>query len=126
MTAVPAELRYTTDHEWVRADGATWTVGITEHAACALGDIVFLLPPPAGTSVRKGVPCGEIESTKSVSDVCAPADGRVVAVNEEAVADPTSVNRDPYGDGWLFRMTAEGEGDLLDADEYAALVGADA
>jgi glycine cleavage system H protein len=120
--SLPADLSYTSDHEWLATDGALSTVGITAHAAESLGDVVFLSLPAVGSTITGGEPCGEIESTKSVSDLFAPADGEVVEINEAAVADPAVVNRDPFGDGWLFRMRITGAGDLLDATAYAALV----
>jgi glycine cleavage system H protein len=119
---LPADLDYTTDHEWIATDGDVATVGITAHAAEALGDVVFLSLPDAGSTIVGGEPCGEIESTKSVSDLFAPADGEVVEINEAAVADPAVVNRDPYAEGWLYRMRITGAVELLDATAYAALI----
>jgi glycine cleavage system H protein len=119
---LPANLSYTSDHEWIATDGDVSTVGVTAHAADALGDVVFLSLPAVGSTVVGGEPCGEIESTKSVSDLFAPADGEVVEVNEDAVADPAVLNHDPFGAGWLFRMRITGAGELLDAAAYAALI----
>ncbi|MEV4414815.1 glycine cleavage system protein GcvH [Catellatospora sp. NPDC049609] len=125
-TAVPAHLRYTREHEWLTGDGDVATVGITAFAAGALGDIVYLELPAPGRTVTAGEPCGEVESTKSVSELYAPADGEIVAVNEAATADPGLLNSDPYGQGWLFRLRLTGTPELLDAAGYAALTGQDA
>jgi glycine cleavage system H protein len=110
---VPEQLRYTAEHEWVTIDGSLATVGITEHAADALGDVVYVSPPAPGTKVTAGEPCGEIESTKSVSDLYSPVDGEV--------------NADPYGSGWLFKVQIAGDEptDLLSAEEYTALISED-
>lgn len=120
--SLPADLTYTSDHEWLATDGGFSTVGITAHAADALGDVVFLSLPEVGSTITGGQPCGEIESTKSVSDLFAPTDGEVLEINEAAIADPAVVNRDPFGAGWLFRMRITGAVDLLDATAYAALI----
>lgn len=122
MSAIPTELQYTSEHEWVAA-GDPVTVGITAHAADALGDVVYLELPEVGTQLTAGAVCGEIESTKSVSELFAPVDGTVVEVNTAAVEDPSVVNADPYGGGWLLKVAATGTSGLLSADEYAALVG---
>ena len=121
---VPEELRYTTEHEWVSIEGQVATVGITEHAANALGDVVYVSPPAPGTSVTAGEPCGEVESTKSVSDLFSPVDGEVADVNADVDEDPGQVNADPYGAGWLFkvRLTGEPPEDLLSAAEYSKLI----
>ena len=120
---VPEQLRYTAEHEWVSIDGAVATVGITEHAAEALGDVVYVSPPASGATVSAGEPCGEIESTKSVSDLYSPVDGEVTEVNPEVEDDPGQVNADPYGSGWLFKVQVTGEPtDLLSAEEYTALI----
>jgi glycine cleavage system H protein len=120
---VPDELRYTAEHEWVAISGAIASVGITDHAQRALGDVVFVSVPAPGTKVTAGQPCGEVESTKSVSDVYSPVDGEVTEVNSEIDTDPGLVNSDPYGAGWLFRVRlADGEpAGLLTAAEYAQL-----
>jgi glycine cleavage system H protein len=124
MTTVPEQLQYTAEHEWVSIDGQIATVGITEHAANALGDVVYVSPPAPGTKLTAGEPCGEIESTKSVSDLYAPVDGEVTDVNLEVEEDPGQVNTDPYGAGWLFkaRLDDEPPGDLLSAEQYAELI----
>jgi glycine cleavage system H protein len=117
----PEDLRYTKEHEWVRADGETVRVGITDFAQDALGDIVFVTLPGVGDQVSAGQPCGEVESTKSVSDVYAPVSGTVVARNEGLDAAPETVNSDPYGDGWLMDIRPEDPasvGSLLDAAAY--------
>jgi glycine cleavage system H protein len=121
---VPPELHYTAEHEWLALDGALASIGITDHAQKALGDVVFVSLPAVGATVVAGEPCGEVESTKSVSDIYSPVDGEVAAVNEEIDDDPGLVNADPYGAGWLFRVTlADGElpGGMLSAEEYAEL-----
>lgn len=124
---VPEQLRYTTEHEWVAIDGQTASVGITEHAADALGDVVYVSPPTPGTKVTAGEPCGEIESTKSVSDLYSPVDGEVTDVNADIEDDPGQVNSDPYGVGWLFKVRLDGKppSDLLTAEQYAELISAE-
>ncbi len=117
----PAGLRYTGEHEWVRVEGDRARIGITAYAQDALGDIVFVTLPDEGAAVEAGAVCGEVESTKSVSDLYAPLTGTVVARNEALEATPELVNSDPYGDGWMFEVTladpAAGEG-LLTAEQY--------
>jgi glycine cleavage system H protein len=125
-TAVyPEDLRYTEEHEWARIEGDRATVGITDYAQELLGDIVYVDLPEVGATVEGGSPFGEIESTKSVSDLYSPFTGTVTAVNEELEANPELVNADPYGRGWLVEIEVEaGEPgmSLLDAQGYAALV----
>lgn len=121
MSSVPAELMYTAEHEWV-TDGSPVTIGITDHAADALGDVVFLELPEVGAVLTAGAVCGEIESTKSVSELYAPVSGTVVEVNAEAVAEPALVNAEPYGRGWLLKVEVTTAGPLLSAEQYAALV----
>ena len=119
----PEDLQYTKDHEWVRSQGDTVRVGITDFAQDALGDIVFVTLPDVGTEVTAGSTCGEIESTKSVSDVYAPVTGTVVARNENLDSAPELLNSDPYGDGWMVEIRpAEGAGSdgLLGAEAYEA------
>ena len=122
----PSDLKYTAEHEWVRDPGeheGAVRVGITDHAQQALGDIVYVDLPEVGATIEAASPCGELESTKSVSDVYAPVSGRVVAVNDALEATPELVNSDPYGDGWLFEVVPDDDqavGELLDADAYAA------
>ena len=123
--SVPDELRYTHEHEWVSISGSSASVGITDHAQRALGDVVYVSVPAPGTEVKAGEPCGEVESTKSVSDIYSPVDGEVTEVNEEIDKSPGLVNSDPYGAGWLFRVRLAGDGELppglLSAAEYEAL-----
>lgn len=122
-TALPAELRYTAEHEWVRppdADGVV-RVGITAFAQDALGDVVFVQLPDAGSSVEAGASIGEVESTKSVSEIYAPLTGVVRAVNDALEANPELVNSDPYGQGWMFELEgveAAAVDALLDAEAY--------
>jgi glycine cleavage system H protein len=123
---VPDELSYTPEHEWVAISGTTASVGITDHAQQALGDVVFVSAPAPGTKVTAGEPCGEVESTKSVSDLYSPVDGEVTEVNAEIDDDPGLVNSDPYGAGWLFKVqlaASDGEAPpgLLTAAEYEQL-----
>jgi glycine cleavage system H protein len=122
---VPDELRYTADHEWVRRDGGRVTVGITDYAQDALGDVVYVQVPVVGTVVTSGATVSEVESTKSVSDICAPVSGTVVEVNEALADAPQRLNEDPYGEGWICVIEVADEGELstlLDADGYRALV----
>ncbi|HEY0934341.1 MAG TPA: glycine cleavage system protein GcvH [Trebonia sp.] len=123
--SVPADLRYTQEHEWVKINGDTVEVGITDYATQALGDVVYVSLPAVGTPVTAGDPCGEVESTKSVSDLYSPVDGEVSEVNEELQDDPGLINAEPYGVGWMFRVrVAEGRdasAGLLSAAEYDAL-----
>ena len=122
MSTIPTDLQYTAEHEWVTtADPAT--VGITATAADALGDIVYLELPEVGTQVTAGTVCGEIESTKSVSEIYSPVTGTVVEINQDAVDEPGLVNTDPYGRGWLLRVEVVATGPLLSAQEYADLTG---
>ncbi|UJB44093.1 glycine cleavage system protein GcvH [Streptomyces sp. A1-5] len=118
----PQQLRYSKEHEWLSdAEGGVSTVGITEHAANALGDVVFVQLPEVGATVTAGESCGELESTKSVSDLYSPVDGEITEVNEDVAADPSLVNSAPFEGGWLFKVKISGEPeDLLTADEYTA------
>ncbi|GEA84133.1 MAG: glycine cleavage system protein GcvH [Cellulomonas sp.] len=119
MTDLPADLKYTLEHEWL-TDGSPATVGITSVAAEALGDIVYLELPAVGESIDAGTVIGEIESTKSVSELFSPVSGTVVEVNTAAVDDPSVVNADPFGAGWLLKVEVTTAGPLLTAEEYAA------
>ena len=118
-------LKYTAEHEWVALEGDVATVGITDYAAEKLGDVVFADLPAAGTSVTSGQVCGEIESTKSVGEIYAPLTGEVIEANAALDDDPSVINSDPFGDGWLvkLRVDAAALGDLLDRDAYVALTG---
>lgn len=132
--ATPDDRRYTDQHEWALVQGTDGTstvvrVGITDHAQDALGDIVFVQLPAVGDQVGPGTPIGEVESTKSVSDVYAPVAGVVAAVNDRLSDAPETINGDPYGEGWLVDISVSAEGGdplggLLDADAYQALVDA--
>jgi glycine cleavage system H protein len=121
----PESLRYSKEHEWVRVDGSVARIGITDFAQDSLGDVVFVQLPAVGLDVVAGASVSEIESTKSVSDVYVPVTGAVTAVNTALEDQPELVNRDPYGDGWIFEVElsdpAEVDG-LLDAAGYRALV----
>jgi len=122
--SIPDELRYTAEHEWVAISGTTASVGITDYAQQALGDVVYVSVPAPGTRVTAGEPCGEVESTKSVSDIYSPVDGEVSEVNADLEDDPALVNSDPYGAGWLMKIQLDdpdNESGLLSADEYTDL-----
>lgn len=127
---IPAELRYTEEHEWVRRTGdARVRVGITDYAQSQLGDVVFVQLPAEGDRAQAGDSFGEVESTKSVSDIYAPLNGKVVAVNSDLDSEPELVNSDPYGEGWLVELELDGSdsvdevlGRLLDAAGYAAVI----
>lgn len=121
MSDVPENLQYTAEHEWVEGTGPA-TVGITKNAADALGDIVYLELPTVGSDIAAGAVVGEVESTKSVSELFSPVSGTVVEVNQAAVDEPSVVNSDPYGAGWLFRVEVTSTGPLLTAEEYAATI----
>lgn len=121
---VPAHLRYSSDHEWVSVSGTRARVGITDYAQDALGDVVYVQTPTVGSEVKAGDSFGEVESTKSVSDVYAPVSGSVVAVNEALVSNPELLNSDPYGDGWLCEIEMSNAAEvetLLDASGYETL-----
>lgn len=122
--SVPEDLRYSAEHEWVRVEGDEAVVGITAHAAEQLGDVVYVDLPPVDTLLEAGRAFGEVESTKSVSDLFAPVAGRVVARNESLDTAPETVNRDPYGEGWMLRVALEGgvvPDGLMDAAAYRTL-----
>ena len=123
--SVPAELRYTAEHEWVAIEGETATIGITDFAAQALGDVVFVSLPTVGATVSAGDPCGEVESYKSVSELYSPVTGEVTAVNEELNDDPALINAEPYQLGWIFRVrltaAAADTTGLLSPAEYEEL-----
>jgi glycine cleavage system H protein len=122
MSSIPNELSYTKEHEWVSVQDATYTMGITDYAQAALGDIVYVQLPKVGESVTAGKVCGEVESTKSVSEIYAPVTGTVVSINEALSTSPESINSDPYGAGWLAKIevtTAPTE--LLTAAQYGEI-----
>lgn len=125
-STIPAELKYTSSHEWVLAEGeGIYSVGITEHAQELLGDMVFVDLPEIGTQVGMGDDCAVAESVKAASDIYAPISGEIVAVNEALEAEPELVNSAPYAEGWLFRIKASDENELnelLDASGYQALL----
>jgi glycine cleavage system H protein len=122
MSEIPEQLSYTAEHEWL-AHGEVTTVGITAFAVEELGEIVFVELPAVGDTVTAGTPCGEIESTKAVSEIYAPMNGEVLEINDALESSPETLGEDPYGDGWLFKMkTDEGEYALLDAAGYQALI----
>ncbi len=121
----PSDLRYSTDHEWAKAEQGRVRVGITDYAQDALGDVVFVELPEVGTKVEAGGSCSEVESTKSVSEIYAPLSGTIVEVNGELADNPQRLNDDPYGEGWMFVIEPLDEaqlGDLLDAEGYRALI----
>lgn len=129
MSEIPADLSFTVEHEWVQKTGdGTVRVGITDYAQAALGDVVFVQLPDVGSDVTSGEAFGEVESTKSVSDLYAPATAKVVAVNEDLDSNPGLVNSDPYGAGWLVELQVDAEAmdaasaSLLDAEGYRAHV----
>ena len=121
----PDDLKYHSEHDWARVEGDEATLGITWFAQDALGDLVHYEPPAEGADVEQGVPYGEVESVKAVSDVVSPLTGTIVAVNAKVVERPETVNEDPYGEGWLVRIKlsdpAEAD-DLMDAEAYKAFV----
>jgi glycine cleavage system H protein len=122
---VPSELRYSTDHEWARAEEGRVRVGITDYAQDALGDVVFVDLPEVGARVEAGESCCEVESTKSVSEIYAPLGGTIVEINGDLSDNPQRLNDDPYGDGWMFviePLDPAQLGGLLDADGYRALI----
>lgn len=129
MSNVPTELRYTKSHEWVRreADGSV-TVGITDHAQELLGDLVFVETPEVGGTFDSGADCAVVESVKAASDVYSPITGEVVESNELLADAPETINSDPYGDGWLFKMQpadAAELDELMDSDAYSELIAAE-
>ena len=122
MSLIPETLRYTKEHEWVLAEGSVYTMGITDYAQEALGDIVYVQLPQVGQTVTAGAICGEIESTKSVSEIYAPVSGVVQSINEALTHAPESINSDPYGAGWLVKIeVATSPSDLLDSTQYGEI-----
>jgi glycine cleavage system H protein len=125
MSELPGDLLYTNDHEWLRReDDGTVSVGITEHAAQALGDLVYVELPEEGQDVEAGGEMAVVESVKAASDVYAPVAGSIAAINEDLADDPEKINEDPYGEGWIVRISVEQfeEGELLSPDAYQALL----
>lgn len=123
--SIPADLKYTADHEWVRVQGDVATIGITHFAQDQLGDVVFVDMPEVGAEATKGESLAEVESTKTVSDIYAPLSGTVVEINGDLDGAEDQVNKDPYGDGWLFKIQLSDKGelaDLMDAAAYTAHV----
>jgi glycine cleavage system H protein len=122
MSSIPDKFSYTKEHEWVSISSSIYTVGITDYAQAALGDIVYVQLPSVGQSITEGKVCGEVESTKSVSDIYAPVTGVIVEVNESLSKTPETINSDPYGAGWLLKVevSKDPEG-LLSAAEYGQI-----
>lgn len=121
---IPNDLRYSSDHEWARAEGLVIRIGITDYAQDALGDVVFVDLPKVGAKLAAGAALGEVESTKSVSEIYAPVSGVVSAINDGLVGAPERINSDPYGEGWICEITTSSTGDydaLLDAEGYGSL-----
>lgn len=126
MSTYPADYRYTKEHEWVKLEGDTGTVGITFHAQKELGDIVYVDLPKVGTTVEQGKTLGSVESVKAVSDIYSPVSGEVVAVNETLADAPEKLNQDPHGEAWLVKIRVSGPGEvqqLMSAAEYEAYAG---
>jgi glycine cleavage system H protein len=126
MADVPDDLKYTAEHEWARVDGQTIRVGVTDYAQQALGDVVYVALPEVGAQIRQGEAFGEVESTKSVSDLYAPVTGTIKARNDELDGRPELINSDPYGEGWIVEIeVAEPTqvGELLDPAAYGVLSG---
>jgi glycine cleavage system H protein len=122
MSSIPDKFSYTKEHEWVSISSSIYTVGITDYAQAALGDIVYVQLPSVGQSITEGKVCGEVESTKSVSDIYAPVTGVILEVNESLSKTPETINSDPYGAGWLLKVevSRDPEG-LLSAAEYGQI-----
>lgn len=126
MSEVPADLRYTAEHEWIRIDGEVATIGVTDFAQDALTDVVWVELPEEGTSVAGMESCGSVESVKSVSEIYAPIEGEITEVNEALEDAPEQINQDPYGEGWIWKMSigdASQLDGLMDAAAYSALIG---
>ena len=126
MSNIPAELRYLSSHEWLRVeDDGTAVVGITDHAQDAMGDLVFVETPELGSTVSASEEAGVVESVKAASDIYAPVSGEIVAINESLEEAPETVNQDPYGDGWMFRIKMSDAAEvekMLSADDYAEMI----
>lgn len=125
MSNVPTNLQYSKEHEWVDSSGGNKVkVGITDYAQGALGDIVYVQLPKVGDSVAEGKVCGEVESTKSVSEIYSPVTGTIVSINSSLDSAPETLNSDPYGAGWIFEVeVTTPSNDLMDAAAYSALIG---
>ena len=122
---IPQSLKYTKEHEWVREDGDTVTVGITDHAQGELGDIIFVEFPEIGQKIQRDEPIGTIEAVKTVADLFAPISGTVIEINETLDDSPESVNNDPYGDGWMVKISVSEPGELdnlMSADQYQEMI----
>jgi glycine cleavage system H protein len=126
MSELPGDLLYTKDHEWLRReDDGTVSIGVTDHAQSALGDLVYVELPEVGQDVESGGDMAVVESVKAASDVYSPIDGTVAAVNEALADDPETINSDPYGEGWIVKLTPSGdidESELMMPDAYQALL----
>jgi glycine cleavage system H protein len=126
MSEIPGEFRYTKDHEWVEErDDGSWRVGITDHAQTALGDLVFVERPEVGTELAAGDACAVVESVKAAADIYSPLTGTVTATNDALEEAPELVNTDPYGDGWLFALSADSPlevEELLTAEDYERMI----
>ena len=120
--SVPQDLQYTRSHEWVRTEGDTATIGITDHAQDELGDVVFVELPDEGATFDAGESFGTVESVKAVSDLYTPVGGEVVEVNSSLEDAPEKINDDPYGEGWIVKLRTSGEADLLSPEEYEKVV----
>jgi glycine cleavage system H protein len=125
MSDIPSDLRYANSHEWVRVEGDTAVVGISDHAQAALGDLVFVELPEVGTELIAGVACAVVESVKAASDVYCPVSGEIIEVNEALEAAPETINTDAYIDGWMFKLRladASDADELMDAEAYAKML----
>ena len=122
MSSIPDNFSYTKEHEWVSISSSIYTMGITDYAQAALGDIVYVQLPTVGQNITEGQVCGEVESTKSVSDIYAPVTGVIVEVNQSLSQSPETINSDPYGAGWLLKVEVSKDPDgLLSAAEYGEI-----
>ena len=125
MSSLPAELKYASSHEWARLEDGVITVGITDHAQIALGDVVYVELPDIGAELHAQDEAGVVESVKAASDIYSPMSGEVIAINEELEDAPELINKDPYGDGWFFKVKISDEAELenlLSADDYQSAI----